>query len=234
MNLKTYGIDTLATDHLKSDELSQLSADTAQAVLTYVKNHKNELLLTTHATNLQTAQTDFQVVQKGKVASDLAKDLDEADKKRDRAYQTFANFVKSYAYVDGKDIETAYKQLTQVLSEHKNITGLTYEEETAQLTRFFEEMAAPEKTTALATLNLTVHYDNLKAAQTQFTKAYQARLKEQTDTKVGASLKQKRLLKTNYDYLIDLVAVLAYGQPSNEELQNLKAQLNTIRKRYKG
>ena len=97
MNLKTYGIENLVTQSLKSDELSQLSADTATAVLAYVKDHKGELLLT--------AQADFQAVQKGKVASDLVKDLDEADKKRDRAYQTLVNFVKSYAYVEGKEID---------------------------------------------------------------------------------------------------------------------------------
>ncbi|HGD1423666.1 TPA: hypothetical protein ACINPL_001212 [Streptococcus agalactiae] len=105
MNLKTYGIENLVTQSLKSDELSQLSADTATAVLAYVKDHKGELLLTAHANNLQTAQADFQAVQKGKVASDLVKDLDEADKKRDRAYQTLVNFVKSYAYVEGKEID---------------------------------------------------------------------------------------------------------------------------------
>ncbi|HEO7896935.1 TPA: hypothetical protein VBN11_001153 [Streptococcus agalactiae] len=105
MNLKTYGIENLVTQSLKSDELSQLSADTATAVLAYVKDHKGELLLIAHANNLQTAQADFQAVQKGKVASDLVKDLDEADKKRDRAYQTLVNFVKSYAYVEGKEID---------------------------------------------------------------------------------------------------------------------------------
>ncbi|HGC8139168.1 TPA: hypothetical protein ACG167_000612 [Streptococcus agalactiae] len=40
MNLKTYGIENLVTQSLKSDELSQLSADTATAVLAYVKDHK--------------------------------------------------------------------------------------------------------------------------------------------------------------------------------------------------
>ncbi|HGD6342381.1 TPA: DUF6261 family protein [Streptococcus agalactiae] len=121
-----------------------------------------------------------------------------------------------------------------MLAEHKNVTNLTYEEETAQLTRFFEKMAEPEKQAALTSLNLTVHFDNLKAAQQQFTKYNQARLEEQTDTKVGASLKQKKLLRASYDYLIDLIAILAYGQQNNVDLQNLKVQLNTIRKRYKG
>jgi hypothetical protein len=51
MNLKTYGIESLATEKLKTDELSQLTADTVSALITFAKEH----LLTTHASRLETA-----------------------------------------------------------------------------------------------------------------------------------------------------------------------------------
>lgn len=55
MNLKTYGIESLATEKLKTDEFSQLTADTVSALITFDKEHKQEHLLTTHASRLETA-----------------------------------------------------------------------------------------------------------------------------------------------------------------------------------
>ena len=42
MNLKTYGIESLATEKLKTDEFSQLTADTVSALITFAKEHKQE------------------------------------------------------------------------------------------------------------------------------------------------------------------------------------------------
>lgn len=55
MNLKTYGIESLATEKLKTDEFSQLTADTVSALITFAKEHKQEHLFTTHASRLETA-----------------------------------------------------------------------------------------------------------------------------------------------------------------------------------
>ena len=55
MNLKTYGIEALSTEKLKTDEFSQLTADTVSALITFAKEHKQEHLLTTHASRLETA-----------------------------------------------------------------------------------------------------------------------------------------------------------------------------------
>ena len=109
MNLKTYGIESLATDHLKTNELAQLSSDSATAALAFVKEHKGNHLLATHDTNLQTAQADFQAVKKE-------------------------------------------KSLPTWLRSWKKQTSLTYEEESPQLVRFFEQMVAPEKVVVLETL----------------------------------------------------------------------------------
>ena len=101
MNLKTYGIESLATEKLKTDEFSQLTADTVSALITFAKEHKQEHLLTTHASRLETA---------------VVKDLDEVDQKRDNAYQTLVNFVKAYAHVDGQAVEAAYTKLRKANS----------------------------------------------------------------------------------------------------------------------
>lgn len=190
-------------------------------------------MLTTHASRLETAQANYQSAPKGKAASAVVKDLDEADQKRDNAYQTLVNFVKAYAYVDGQVVEAAYTKLSDLIKSYKNVTKVTYEEESAQLARFLEQLAKPDYQEALTTLNITSHYDNLQAAQSKFVVVYKARLSEQANTKIGQSKQQKQTLQAAYDYIIDLVAVLSHGQPEHQAYQNLKAQLNTIRKRYR-
>ena len=130
MNLKTYGIESLSTDHLKANELSQLTADSAAAALAFVTEHKGEHLLATHANRLQTAQADFQAVQKGKVASNLVKELEEADQKRDRSYQTLVNFVKSYAYgqPENTDLQPLKAQLNTIRKRYKGRGGKKVEQ----------------------------------------------------------------------------------------------------------
>lgn len=116
MNLKTYGIESLSTEKLKTAEFSQLTADTVSALITFAKEHKQEHLLTTHASRLETAQANYQSAPKGKAASAVVKDLDEVDQKRDNAYQTLVNFVKAYAHVDGQAVEAAYTKLRKANS----------------------------------------------------------------------------------------------------------------------
>lgn len=122
-------------------------------------------MLTTHASRLETAQANYQSAPKGKAASAVVKDLDEADQKRDNAYQTLVNFVKAYAHVDGQVVEAAYTKLSDLIKSYKNVTKVTYEEESAQLARFLEQLAKPDYQEALTTLNITSHYDNLQAVR---------------------------------------------------------------------
>ncbi|MDR2652936.1 MAG: DUF6261 family protein [Prevotellaceae bacterium] len=203
-------IKRFRNENLRNEEWFQFYTEFKTLVEQYTPAALNiDTLFATFLTLYDNADNTLEVIRKSAITEQLA----EADNARDIVFRGFVEAVKSGLHHFDANRREAAKRLQIALNHYGNIARKSYDEETASIYNFLQEMNGAYAAD-VATLNLTDWITQLDADNRAFDALQQARYTEgeaKTDIRV---VEVRKELDRNYRDILDRIdaSILLNGE----------------------
>lgn len=163
--------------------------------------------------------------------SGRGKEVAEADKQRDDAYNAIRNYVKHYVPMKLLPHYDKAEQLYMIFEQFgKNIPTLNYAEQTAQMEKLIEELSKTENKEILNHLGLTSSFEDLKTKQKNFENLYIQQTKANAELRqIPSATSIRKSLEKSLKLYLDFITVMK-SVPNYSALYN---DLNEIVKNIK-
>lgn len=231
--MSKYHLTSLDHRSLSNAQFSQLISSSLAVLADFSKTNKTESFYAKQVPQLEKKLDIFDAGLHKTRASQTAKQLEQADKARDRALATITKLVRAYSSVTSDPIATSYKVLSEALKPYKITSKMTYEEQSGVIRHLLKELGQGKYRTAIASLHLADHITSLRTAQATFEEKYKERLTEQVTKTPSQTKALRQEIYALYRLLLDYTAINAVAHPEKAYLTSLRDDLNSIRKRYK-
>lgn len=164
-------------------------------------------LLTADLTKLNQAITAVRINQ-------LVDDVAEADAIRDDLFIGFRDMVDTHKRRRDPALIAAYEVVWPLIEKAGvSLYKLGYTAQSGQMEALFAELDNPDQQAAIATMNATGIYAELKQAQADFTALYQSRLNADSDMNYPTLGEAKSVTIPHVNALLDSIDILDQMEP---------------------
>ena len=184
---------------LSTKELDYLAE---QTITLSHKNENKDIIFNPVFATVETVHVNYRAVVMKPAFSGLGVLLGEKDARRDSYFTSLEKIVSGMSVFEGSNKQQAAGLLKNIFNNAGSVAHMTYANQSVVLEKAIEQLATPESTQAIATLDISYEVDLFIKAQREFNALYVEQVDANSDLRQqpSASSMRKELSETLRSY----------------------------------
>lgn len=221
----------LSVTHLRVLEIGQFNKTTLTNLANLPAGTIVDTALFNYIDQLTIKSNNYDAAMLHLAKSDETIKIANADKIRDRAVSAYIRQLSVYELSEVQTELDAYASLNNLMTPYSGINDMNYEQETNAIDNLLADLAKPQYTPHIATLNMASLVTRINTKNTEFKAAFNVRMQE-TASKPTYDVKQLRTeLMDTYNLMANYVLAMANAL-NTEEFELSLNTINAVRTYY--